>query len=94
MKKAMFQLIDNILIDDSFKTLIDNILSNMAVTNIISAHLTASIWDHLPQFFVAPNIFINASYPESNNYERDWSRFDQENFVLGYLSVNWDNLLL
>ena len=39
----MFQLIDNILKDDSFKTLIDNILSNMAVTNIISAHLTASI---------------------------------------------------
>ena len=90
----MFQLIDNILIDNTFKTLIDNIFSNMVVSNIIYANLTASISYHLPQFLVAPNIFINISYPKSNNYERNWSRFDQENFVLDYLSVNWDNLLL
>ena len=53
------------------KTLIDNIISNMAVPNIISGNLTASITDHLPQFLLAPNIFFNASYPKSNNYERD-----------------------
>ena len=66
----------------------------MAVPNIISGNLAASISEHLPQLLVAPNIFFNASNPKSNNYERDWSRFDQENFVLGYFSVNWDNLLL
>ena len=66
----------------------------MAVPNLISGNLTASISDHLPQFLVAPNIIFNASYPKSNNYERDWSRFDQENFVLDYFSVNCDNLLL
>ena len=76
------------------KTLIDNIFSNMAVPNIISGNLTASISDHLPQFLVAPNIFFNASYPKSNIYERDWSRFDQENFVLDYFSVEWDNVLI
>ena len=75
------------------KTLID-IFSNMAVPNIISGNLTASISDHLPQFLVARNIFFNASYPKSNNYERDWSRFDQENFVLDYFSVEWDNVLI
>ena len=75
------------------KTLIDNIFSNMAVPNITSGNLTASISDHLPQFLVAPNTFFNSSYPKSNNYERDWSRFDQENSVLDYFSVNWDNLL-
>ena len=53
------------------KTLIDNIFSNMAVRNVISGNLTASILDHLPQFLVARNIFFNASYPKSNNYERD-----------------------
>ena len=78
----------------NFKTLIDNIFSNMAVPNIISGNLTASTSDHLPQFLVAPNIFFNVSYPKSNNYERDWSRFDQENFVLAYLSVEWDNVLI
>ena len=76
------------------KTLIDNIFSNMAVPNIISGNLTASISDHLPQFLVAPKIFFNASYPKSNIYERDWSRFDQENFVLDYFSVEWDNVLI
>ena len=40
-----------------FKTLIDNIFSNMAVTNTISGNLTASIPDHLPQVLVAPIFF-------------------------------------
>ena len=75
------------------KTLVD-IFPNMAVPNIISGNLTASTSDHLPQYLVAPNIFFNASYPKSNNYERDWSRFDQENVVLDYFSVEWDNFLL
>ena len=66
----------------------------MAVPNIISGNLTASISDHLPQFLVAPNIFFNASYPKSNIYERDWSRTDQENFVLDYFSVEWNNVLI
>ena len=39
-------------------------------------------------------LIFNAPYPKSNNYERDWSRFDQENFVLDYFSVEWDNFLL
>ena len=39
------------------RTLID-IFSIMAVPNIISGNLTASISDHLPQFLVAPNIFL------------------------------------
>ena len=50
----------------------------MAVPNIISGNLTASI-------LAAPNIFFNASYSKSNNYEKDWLRFDQENFVLDSL---------
>ena len=66
----------------------------MAVPNINSGNLTTSRSHYLPQFFVTPNIFFNDSYLKSNNYERDWSRFDQENFVLEYFSVNWDNLLL
>ena len=64
------------------KTLIDNIVFNMSVSNIISRILTASISDHLPQFLVAPNIFFNVSYSKSKNYAKDWSRFDQEIFLL------------
>ena len=42
----------------NFKTLIDNIFSNMAVPDIISGNLVGSILDHLPQFLVTPNIFF------------------------------------
>ena len=66
----------------------------MAVPNIISGNLTASISDYLPQFLVAPNVIFNASYPKSNDYERNWSRFDQEKFVLDYFSTEWGNFLL
>ena len=30
---------------------------------------------------------------KSNFYERDWSKFDQENFILDYFSVDWEDLL-
>ena len=76
------------MVTTNSKTLIDNIFSNMAVPNIISDNLTAFILDHLLQFLVAPNIFFNASYPKSNNYERDWSRYDQENFYLIVFQLN------
>ena len=35
----------------------------------------------------------NISGNKSNIYERDWSKFDQENFILDYFSVNWEYLL-
>ena len=64
------------------------VFSNMVVPNIISGNLTTSISNHLPKFLVAANVFFNVSYPKSNNYERDWSEFDQEYFVLDYFFVN------
>ena len=30
---------------------------------------------------------------ETKIYERDWSKFDQENFILNYFSVEWEDLL-
>ena len=38
-------------------------------------------------------MFGNISGNKSNIYERDWSKFDQENFILDYFSVDWDDLL-
>ena len=35
------------------------------------------------------NIFSN----KSDIYERDWSKFDQENFILDYFSLDWEDLL-
>ena len=55
--------------------------------------MTAPISDHLPQFAIIPNMFGNISGNKSNIYERDWSKFDQENFILDYFSVDWEDLL-
>ena len=38
-------------------------------------------------------MFGNISDNKSNIYERDWSKFDQENFILDYFSVDWEDLL-
>ena len=38
-------------------------------------------------------MFDNIPGNKSNIYEIDWSRFDRENFILGYFSVDWKDLL-
>ena len=38
-------------------------------------------------------MFGNISGNKSNIYERDWSKFDQENFILDYFSADWEDLL-
>ena len=75
------------------RTLIDNISSNVISKDIICGNVTATISDHLPQFLVSPNIFANPPTNKSNIFERDWSKLDQENFILDYFDTDWSNLL-
>ena len=67
-------------IKNNSKILIDNIYSDVITANNISCNLTATISDHHPQFLIAPDIFSNTSSTKLNIFERDWSKFDQENF--------------
>ena len=75
------------------KTLIDNIFSNFISPEIMSDNLTATMSDHLPQFSFVPNILSNRSTQKSNYYERDWSKFKQENFILDYFDKDLADLL-
>ena len=75
------------------RTLIDNIFSNFISKDIICGNITATISDHLPQFLVSPNTFANPPSNKSNVFERDWSKFDQENFILDYFDIDLSNLL-
>ena len=72
------------------KTLIDNIFSNIISLEAIFGNLTSTISDHLPQFMIVPNVFSNPPSNKANIFERDWSNFDQENFILDYFSIDWD----
>ena len=39
---------------------------------------------------IVPNVFSNSSSNKANIFERDWSKFDQEYFILDYFSFDWD----
>ena len=74
-------------------SLIDHIFSNVINPDIISRNLITIISDYLPQYSVGSNMFGNISGNKSNIYERDWSNIDQENFILDYFFVDWEDLL-
>ena len=38
-------------------------------------------------------MFSNPPSNNSNIYERNWSNFDQESFILHYFSINWNEIL-
>ena len=82
-----------ILVATHSNTLIDNIFSNVIDPDIISGNFNATISDHLAQFTIILNMFNNILDITSNIYERDWSKFDRQNFILDYFSVGWVNLL-
>ena len=74
------------------KTPIDNIFSNFIFSDI-SGNITTTISDHLLQFSFVPNILSNRSTQKSNYYERDWTKFKQENFILDYFGKDCADLL-
>ena len=74
-------------------TLTDNVFSNVIKSDIISSNLTATIFDHLLQFAIISNFFGNILGNEQNIYEKIWSKFDLENFILDHFSSDWENLL-
>ena len=77
----------------SSRTLIDNIFSNYVSHEIISGNICASISDHLPQFCLIPNIYANSIPSKSNVYERNWSDFNKENFILDFFAADWTTAL-
>ena len=86
-------ILQPIKITSHSNTLIDDIFSNVTDPDIIFGNFTGTISDHLPRFSIIPNMFGNISGNRSNIYERDWSKFYQENFILDYFSADWEDLL-
>ena len=46
-----------------------------------------------PSSWFSPNLFANPPSNKSDVFERDWSKFDQENFILDYFDIDWSSLL-
>ena len=75
------------------KSIINNIFSNYISQEIISGNLTSTISDYLPQFLNAPHIFSNAPNKKSKIFERDWSKFNHEDFILDFFAVDSPHIL-
>ena len=80
-------------ITDRSKTLIDNIFSNSTNTNIISGNLTSTVSDHLPQFFIYPDLNKKVIPRKHNIYRRNTFNYDKEAFYSDFLDIDWDNII-
>ena len=69
-------------------TLTANSFSNYISQEVISGNLTATILDCLPQVFIAPNFFSNVLNSKTNISERNWSKVNQEKFILDYFTAD------
>ena len=54
-------------------------------------NLTVTISDHMYQFATISNMFGNIKKIDSDIYERDCCKFDRENFLLDYFSIDWED---
>ena len=79
-------------VSPSSKTLIDNIFYNQFTTDVISGNLTVGISDHMPQFSLVPNSNQYHLPKHNNNFRRNLKTFDNENFILDYLAIDWSQL--
>ena len=70
-------------------SVIDNIFTNHLHPDMKAGNLTVSISDHLPSFLIVPKHNQNHLPKKQNLYSRDMKKFDRENFILDYLSINW-----
>ena len=80
-------------ISSNSETLVDNIFSNFISNEAIAGNLKATISDHLPQFLIASDIFCNPPTNKTNIFEKNWSKFNHENFILDYFDIYWPNVL-
>ena len=66
----------------NLKTLIDNIFCNIPQISdkAISANLTSSFSDQLPQVFISPEFYNNGKNTQSNTFIHDWKNFNNDGF--------------
>jgi len=79
-------------ITDNSMTLIDNIFSSISGFESFSGNLLYSISDHLPQFHLLRKP-LDLRSSNINIQRKNWKKFDQENFILDFLEINWDTEL-
>ena len=73
-------------------TLTDNIFSNQYNKEALSGNLTSINSNYLSRFLFYLSIFPDPP-SKSNIYERNWLKFNKEDFILDYFEKYWDGIL-
>ena len=75
------------------KSLIDNIFFNSLEYQSNSGNLLIQISDHLIQFLILEGFVKERTFPETNIYKRDFSRFNDREFEeLVIQGLGWDHI--
>ena len=74
-------------------TIIDNIFINQIHPDTISGNLTIGISDHLPSFITIPRDNQNHLPKKHNLYIRCRKNYNQREFILDFLEIDWDEVL-
>ena len=77
-------------VTDHSATVIDNIFSNNTVYETTSGNIITHLSDHFPQFIVLNK--VNIDYKTCSFAKRDFSKFDEHEFVDGFSKKNLDFL--
>ena len=80
-------------INSTNDTIIDNIFTNDLNPDTKSGNLSISISDHLPSFMIVPKQNQTHLPKKHNIYTQSIKKFNRENFILYYLSINWNETL-
>ena len=82
-------------ITGSTKTLIDNIFCNISQSSEqnISANLTTTYSDHLPQVLFVPGFYWYINVHKPNVFIRDWKTFNNATFYADYKSTDWPTIM-
>ena len=86
---SFLPLILQLIRTSSHSNTIIDMFSNFMDLDII----LGTICDHLPEFAIIPKMFSNISGNKSKIYERDWLKYNRENFILDYFSFDLEDLL-
>ena len=82
-------------ITKSTKALIDNIFCNILQSSEqnISAILTTTYSDHLPQILLVPGFYQYKNARKLNVFIRDWKTFNNATSSADYKSTDWPNIM-
>ena len=79
-------------VTDHLAMVIDNIFSSNTTFEAVSGNIMTHISDHFPQFIILNK--THTDHKRCSFSKRDFSKFDEQKFVDGFVGTIWTSLLI